>query len=81
MTKQQAKTAVKETAHKLKKDLLTWAITIEMVVSQIFGYWDLLLPWLGVMAPYIQLGLIVIRVLVVGYKFYRSSDIKIGGTE
>lgn len=82
MTKEQAKTAAKATVQKLKHDyFITWAITIEMVASQIFGYWADIAPWLGGFAPYVQLGLIALRVSAIGYKFYRTNSIKIGGSQ
>lgn len=77
--KQLKETAV-DTGKRLPTDWWMWFILIEAIASQVLGYWSMIAPMLGALAPYIQGGLAILRSVVLGVKTYRAKNIKVGGT-
>lgn len=84
MTKE-TQTKIKQTAadtgRELPKDPWMWFILIEAIASQVLGYWAMIAPMMGDVAPYVQGGLAVYRAVILGVKSFRMNSIKVGGTK
>lgn len=68
-TNQKAKEATKRIAF----DWVLIVLTIETMVNYLFDYWSLIAPYLGEHEALIRIHAFVIRLAIIGWRFYRAN--------